>query len=159
MIVYLGIGSNIQPTQNINQAKAALAECYSSIRFSRTFESESIGFRGDNFFNLVAEIDTNETLEQLLEYLKNLENQLGRVRGSQKFASRSIDIDILLFGEKVCKQPVELPRGEIRENAYVLWPLAELAPELIEPGGFESYAQLWQAFDHSLQKIHPLDES
>ena len=156
-MVYLGIGSNIDAAHNIDKAKAALKQLFKMVRFSRTFESEAIGFSGDNFLNLVAEVDTQVSLELLIEQLKTLEDSLGRVRGGAKFSSRHIDIDILLYGDTKCESPIILPRAEIRDNAYVLWPLAELAPLLVEPGGGETYGQLWRAFKKNSQKLTPVD--
>ncbi|MGX5202847.1 2-amino-4-hydroxy-6-hydroxymethyldihydropteridine diphosphokinase [Aliikangiella sp. IMCC44632] len=157
MKAFLGLGSNISPQQHIAMAKQALTNQYSQVRFSRSFKSKAVGFEGDDFINLVAEIETKSTLVELIEEIKLLEDQLGRVREGDKFSSRHIDIDILLYADHVCQQPIVLPRPEIRESAYVLWPLAELAPDLVEPGGSKSYAQLWQAFDAASQPIEPLD--
>jgi len=102
-----------------------------------------------------------DLLNKLLRELKTIEQQLGRQRGDQKFSARRIDIDILLFGDLVIKQPVELPRDEILKNAYVLWPLSELAPELIHQSAHSneriSYQQLWQQFDRSKQQLKPID--
>ena len=155
--VYIGIGSNIQPTKNIQQAMQQLSELFPSIIFSRVFESESVGFEGDNFLNLVARFPTSHSIEQIVEKLKRIENEMGRVRGSKKFSDRQIDIDVLLFGEQIFTSPVEVPRGEILENAYVLWPLAELAPKLNHPGTKQNYQALWQAFDKSSQQLTPIE--
>ncbi|WP_444997219.1 2-amino-4-hydroxy-6-hydroxymethyldihydropteridine diphosphokinase [Aliikangiella sp. IMCC44359] len=156
MIVYLGIGSNIEPHINVAQAKKLLKDIYQHVRFSRTFISQAVGFDGDDFLNLVVEIETNETLPELIDSLKLLEAKLGRVRGDKKFSSRNIDIDILLYGTQVCCEPIVLPRDEIRANAYVLWPLAELAPDLVEPGGNVTYGELWQQFDKTSQQLKPI---
>lgn len=156
MIVYLGIGSNIEPDKNVAQACQALQQKFPQCRFSRVFESEAVGFDGDNFHNLVAEIDTELSLDDLISWLKHLEAELGRRRGVEKFSSRVIDIDILLYGDLVAEEPIVLPRPEIRDNAYVLWPLSELAPDLVEPGGNFTYGQLWRAFDQDKQKLYPL---
>ncbi len=156
MIVYLGLGSNIEPVVNIESAKQVLFERFENVRFSQTFESQAIGFDGDNFLNLVAEVTTDESLPDLMVLIKDLEQTLGRVTCSEKFSSRLIDIDILLYGNLVCNTPIVLPREEIRENAYVLWPLAELAPYLVEPGGELTYGELWSRFDRSSQQLTPL---
>jgi 2-amino-4-hydroxy-6-hydroxymethyldihydropteridine diphosphokinase len=152
----LGLGSNINAHENIAKAKIILAKQFTNARFSQTFESEAVGFVGDNFLNLVAEVEVNCTLEKLIKHLKKVEDDLGRVRKGAKFSSRHIDIDILLFGDRVCSNPIILPREEIRQNAYVLWPLAELAPNLVEPGGQFTYGQLWYDFDKNLQKVSPV---
>ena len=167
--IYIGIGSNIDPFKNIPAALVVLKGAFPSIRFSRVFESEAIGFEGDNFLNLVAffssedvlcktaDVNTqSESILQLIKQLKTIENNLGRERGSKKFSDRNIDIDILLFGELEITAPIELPRGEILENAYVLWPLSELKPELMPPNNRITYSELWEQFDKSLQKLSPV---
>lgn len=170
--IYLGIGSNIEPSTNIAEAKELLCKKFPSMTFSRTFQSESIGFKGDDFLNLVAKFDSNDLsaddqqnqinrLTALLTELKDIEKQLGRERGDQKFSARKIDIDILLFGDLITKNPIELPREEILENAYVLWPLSELAADVIHLSSHLnekiSYLQHWQNFDHSKQQLKPID--
>ena len=153
MIAYLGIGSNIDAEDNINRAKRVIAQCFAAVKFSAVYESAAVGFKGNNFHNLVARVETELSLSELMAQLKQLEQSLGRQRSAERFSSRSIDIDILLFGQTVCEQPIRLPREEIRHNAYVLWPLAELSPELSEPGGTQTYGQLWQQFDKQSQQI------
>ena len=77
--------------------------------------------------------------------------------GGQKFSDRNIDIDILLFGDLQTEHPIELPRDEILKNAYVLWPLAELAPELRDPLSHKYYAESWSEFDKSSQTLKPIE--
>jgi len=165
--VYIGIGSNIEPGKHIAKGLELLSQAFPSIIFSPQFESEAIGFKGDNFINLVARFDVAgeineqkegvlESLDKLILQLKAIENQLGRKRSDQKFSARNIDIDILLYGELVIASPIELPRSEILENAYVLWPLAELAPTLVHPGSNKTYTEFWMEFDKSSQKLTPV---
>ncbi len=151
--VYLGIGSNIEPAENIDLAKAHLKQLFSYCEFSSTYETAAVGFKGDNFLNLVAKVKTDLSLEALISLIKQSELTLGRVRGSQKFADRHIDIDILLFNNLTTNHPIELPRQEIYHNAYVLWPLAEVAPNLVDPISKKTFLQLWNNFDKSTQTI------
>jgi len=155
--VYIGIGSNIEPSKNVQQAMTLLARSFPAISFSRIFESASVGFDGNNFLNLVAKFDTQQSIDQVVDVLKQIEHQMGRIRGSKKFCDRRIDIDVLLYGDQIMSAPVEVPRGEILENAYVLWPLAELAPDLFHPGSDKNYHQLWQAFDKNSQQLTPVE--
>lgn len=161
--VYLGIGSNVDPDNNIAKVADILQDEYPSIVFSRTFESEAIGFKGNNFHNLVAmfafhleQQSATNAIVNLGSKLKDIEKQLGRLAGGKKFSPRTMDIDILLFGDLVVSKPIILPREEILKNAYVLWPLSELAPTLNHPGLDKNYQELWQAFDKSSQNLHPL---
>ena len=151
--VYLGIGSNIDAAQNILAAKARLREAFAGAAYSAVFESEAVGFTGDNFLNLVARIDTALSLAALVAAIKGIEIELGRQHQAVKYSSRTIDIDILIYGARVCDQPIQLPRAEILENAYVLKPLAEMAPEMTHPGGDLCYRELWARFDQSRQKL------
>ena len=166
--VYIGIGSNIEPKINVKNACERLRLDFPSIEFSRIFESASVGFEGDNFLNLVARfksedinpqesLNSEQALTKLIRQLKLIENELGRVRGSQKFSDRNIDIDILLYGDLQTNQPIELPRDEILENAYVLWPLVELAPELRDPLSHKYYSEYWSEFDKSSQTLKPVE--
>ncbi len=175
--IFIGIGSNIEPQKNVSKALELLRLKFPSIVFSRIFESEAVGFDGDKFLNLVARFELKDlnanrsgssdlvakyssSIDQLcflIAELKEIENQLGRKRDDKKFSARNIDIDVLLFGDLQIDDPVELPRGEILENAYVLWPLSELAAELKYPGSDKTYWEYWQEFDKSLQKLEPAE--
>jgi len=161
--VYVGIGSNIEPEKNFESVYQRLKETYPDIRFSRTFQSSAVGFDGDDFYNSVAVFSVDAAassihnqLNRTLIELKAIENQLSRTRGDRKFTARVIDIDILLFGDLICDKPIQLPRGEIIENAYVLWPLSELAPSLLHPIEKKIYQELWQSFDIGSQKLEAL---
>ncbi len=174
--IYLGIGSNIQPVVNISKTIEHLRKEFPSISCSRIFESEAIGFKGDNFHNLVVRFNAadlnlitekantiysteekNSTeLALLVKKLKAIEILVGRERGGSRFSARIIDIDILLFGDLNTPKPIELPREEILHNAYVLWPLSEIAPDLIHPGCNRTYLDYWKAFDKSSQRLKPI---
>jgi len=156
--IFVGIGSNIEPQKNISKALVLLRDRFPSIEFSSIFESEAIGFKGDNFLNIVGKFNLNEveSLSELVTSLKEIEIQLGRQRADKKFSARTIDIDVLLYGDMQTDSPVELPRGEILENAYVLWPLSELAPDLKHPVNGKNYRQLWAQFDKSVQSLEPI---
>lgn len=154
----LSVGSNEDAPGNIRRAVSALRECFGFVQCSTVYESEAIGFIGDNFLNLVVMVNSDLRVGELLEKLKHLENAQGRDRNSPRFSGRTLDIDILIYGERhgsfdgVC-----LPRPEITENAYVLWPLSELLPQHIHPGENKSYLQLWQDYDHDKQKLWAVD--
>ena len=157
--IFIGIGSNIMPEKNISKVLVLLKDRFPSIEFSRVFESEAVGFKGDNFLNLVGKFESSEvdSLSELITSLKEIENLLDRQRSDKKFSARTIDIDVLLYGDLQTNSPIELPRGEILENAYVLWPLSELAPDLKHPVNGKNYRQLWGEFDKSLQGLVPVE--
>lgn len=121
------------------------------------YESESVGFDGDNFYNLVASIETDENVESVVTALKQIEDEHGRTRSGPRFSSRTLDIDILLYDELIRDdEVVSVPRDEILKNAFVLKPLAELAGENLHPQAGKSYRELWEQFDQSSQRLWPV---
>lgn len=152
--VYLSIGSNINRDDNICNCLLALKNTFGEVRSSQVYESEAVGFEGDNFYNLVSAIDTELSVGELLQLLRNIEDENGRVRGCERFSARTLDIDILTYDDAVGEvDGVELPRDEILKNAFVLLPLAEIAAEDLHPVAKQSYQQLWARFDKAKQKL------
>ena len=145
--ILLGLGSNISRTETITKALSLLKEGYGEIDISPTFESEAVGFDGDNFYNLIVGAETDQTLEQVIATYRNIEDICGRVRTGPKFGPRKLDIDLLTYGDVVCQEPIQLPRDEILINAYVLWPLALLEPEKKHPVAGLPYSELWLNYD------------
>lgn len=157
MKVYLGLGSNQKPEFHIHQALDALYQQFGVLRISPVYESAAVGFSGDNFLNLVVEITAELSVGELLQTLRNIENQNGRNRAAPRFSGRTLDIDILLYGNAVgVVDGVKLPREEILENAFVLRPLADLAPDLVHPQIKLTMAELWQKYDKSRQRLWPV---
>jgi len=144
--VYVGIGSNIDRTRHITAALEALTSFYGDLRLSSVFESEPVGFEGDNFFNLVAGFQTNQSVADLSRELKSIEIANGRKPENIRYSPRTLDIDILLYGDMVgIMGSVQLPRAEVTENAFVLWPLAEVAGSRIHPVFGVCFQDLWEA--------------
>ena len=157
MRAYIGIGSNIGRAANVRAAVQALRKHFDSVTLSNVYESQPIGFEGENFYNLVAAFDTDESPEALVAILHDIERQLGRKRSTAHFASRTIDLDLLLYGDLVRDDPaLPIPRPEVTEYACVLRPLAELAPEARHPRSGETFATLWMRFDKSTQPLSPM---
>lgn len=155
--VYVSIGSNIDRDENIRGGVADLQAHYGELKLSSVYESESVGFDGDNFYNLVAAFDTAEAVFEVARVLREIENAHGRTREGPRFSSRTLDIDMLLYDDQVLQEgKLELPRDEITKNAFVLWPLAEIAPDLKHPVLKQSYAELWAAFDKEKQPLWPV---
>lgn len=152
--VFLSLGSNVQRTKNIQSCLADLRQQFDVLQCSKVYESESVGFDGENFYNLVVEITTALSVGVLLSQLRDVENRHGRDRSAPKFSARTLDIDILTYGSVVgVVDDVQLPRDEILTNAFVLWPLSEIAPEGRHPVCGDSYRELWQKYDKTQQKI------
>ena len=154
----LSLGSNIDAQRNIRLALDALARQFSSLSLSSVYESESIGFDGDNFLNLVVVVETDLSLVLVQEFLKQLEESQRRDRTQAKFSSRPIDVDILFYGsDDGASLGIELPRAEITRNAFVLLPLAELLPAAQHAPTGKTYAELWASYDKDSQNLWPIE--
>ncbi len=156
--VYLSLGSNIDRYQHITAGLDALELIFSELEISSVYESEAVGFKGNPFLNLVVGGETDLTIAGLSAVLKKIEDNNGRVRGGPKFAARTLDIDILTYDECIgVVSGVQLPRDEIVNNAFVLWPLAEIAPHFRHPVTQETYASMWEAYDKTRQSLWPVE--
>ncbi len=151
--VYISIGSNIDREHHVLAALDALADRFGELVISSIYESEAVGFDGSPFYNLVVGVQTDLTVAELTQFFKRLEADNGRRRNAPKFSARTLDLDILLYDDRVgVIDGVDLPRAEILKNAFVLLPLAEIAPAAVHPVAQQSYRGLWQAYDRD-QKL------
>ncbi len=152
--VYLGLGSNIERERYITAGLDAMAALFGDMDISPVYESAAIGFEGTAFFNMVVGVNTDLTLAEMAKRLRDIEYAHGRPQNASRFSSRQLDIDILTYDDLVgVIDGVELPRGEILENAFVLRPLADLVPEARHPVNNATYAELWARFQKA-QDIH-----
>lgn len=153
--IYISVGSNTNREHHIRMAVVELAAAFGELTLSSVYESEAVGFRGDAFYNMVIGARTSCSVAECVTVFKAIEDKYGRVRGGEKFCGRTLDLDLLTYDDLVCAEPVELPRAEIVENAFVLWPLAEIAPQVPHPVVHISYQLLWQQYTKA-QKIWPV---
>lgn len=154
--VYLSIGSNREREHHVTVALDALWQQFGELTISSVYDSEAVGFDGEAFLNLVVGLDTSWSVAALSDWLKSLEDRHGRKRNVPRFSARTLDIDILTVDQQVGRPAgVELPRGEILSNAFVLRPLAEIAPDERHPVDGRRYADLWAAYDQH-QPLHPI---
>ena len=151
--VYLGIGSNIDREASIRDGLKALELRYGKLQVSPVYESEAYGFDGDDFLNLVVSFETNIKIDDIEKHLKEIEQQSGRSLSDSSFCARTLDIDLLLYGDLVCDKH-ELPRIDVVEYAFVLKPLFDIAPELIHPVEKKTIKELWQGFDDPEQQLN-----
>jgi 2-amino-4-hydroxy-6-hydroxymethyldihydropteridine diphosphokinase len=143
--VYVGLGSNEQREERIRQAVVTLRRRFGDIQLSPVYDSEAVGFDGSNFLNLVAAFESPLEVEAVVEAFRTIEDKLGRDRSLPKYASRPIDLDLLLYGDLVIDVPgIRVPRQEILVNAFVLKPLQDIAPARLHPETGQSYASHWQ---------------
>lgn len=155
--VYVSIGSNIDRQQNIRSALDALQHYYGRLTSSTVYESEPVGLEGDNFYNLVVAFDTAQSAAELVATLREIESRHWRSREGKRYTSRTLDLDLLLYGDEVIEQPgLVIPREEIVTSAFVLWPLAEVAGNQRHPVTGETFAGMWARFDKSRQPIWPV---
>jgi len=155
--VYLSIGSNIDRERNIRSSLDALRGQFGELTVSRVYESAAVGFHGAPFYNLAVGFDTKLSLNELARVLDRIERDHGRERGEKRFDSRTLDLDILVYGELVQHDADhDIPRGEITEYAHVLGPLAEIAPDLVHPESGHSIAELWSGYDRAAEILRPV---
>lgn len=126
-LAYLNLGSNMQPEVNLPKAVELLSQYGKFLKVSSVWESEAVGTKGPNYLNVCVSLITTFTQAHLKEkVIQTIEARLGRRRGADKFAPRSMDIDIVLFDDSLV-----LETGW--DLAYVMVPLAELCPEFRNP--------------------------
>jgi len=153
-IVYLGLGSNIRPEENLSLAVREIRRNYDEVEVSSVYRSAAIGFEGDDFLNLVLRISSEETPVEICGEIERLHNLAGRDRGNDKWAARPLDIDLLLYDDRVIdERPVRVPRSDILDYSFVLRPLAELAPDLVHPVTGKTMLTHWQEFDAESQPL------
>ncbi len=151
---YVAAGSNVRPQESLREALRLLARDFPGLAASRAFTNPAVGFQGDDFVNLVVRFPADLSTEALLERLKAVERICGREPGAPKWGPRTLDLDLLLHGDAVGRVAGKtLPHPDLLTRAWVLGPLAELAPALVHPVAKERIDVLWERFD---QDAHPL---
>ncbi len=154
--VFVSAGSNIQPRRHLQHALAVLKRIYTDVRCSPVYSNQSVGFDGDDFFNCVIGFETQQDAMSLMDQLREVEDECGRDRSLPRFGPRSVDLDLLRYGDFIGElDGLRLPRQEVLEQAYVLRPLSDLVPRMKHPVSQRSYAAHWSEFD---QQTHVLTE-
>ncbi|PPK77443.1 2-amino-4-hydroxy-6-hydroxymethyldihydropteridine diphosphokinase [Methylobacter tundripaludum] len=147
---YISIGSNINKDEHIPASLRALEQTFGELTVSSIYESEPVGFTGDVFYNLVVGFDSDLEVKAVARQLRQIELDNGRTRDSRKFAARTLDLDLIIYGDLIVNDGrLQIPRDEIEHYAFVLEPLAEIASSLQHPVSHISYAELWEQFDKS----------
>ncbi len=156
--VYVAIGSNIEPRENISKAARELARLFPGARFSSWYRNRAVGFEGDDFVNGVVGFTTDLPLRSVIEQLHAVETLCGRPRNAPRWAPRSMDLDVLLYDNIVCAEPtMTLPRPDLLKRPYMLGPLAEIAPEVMHPTAGLTIGELWQRFDRDAHAMDRVD--
>lgn len=134
--IYISLGSNIEREHHIRAGLDALHAEFGELTVSRVFESEAVGFAGRPFYNLVVGADTDMPLATLCQRLRAMEFAHGREPDAKKFAPRTLDLDLLLYGDQIIgHERLVVPHYGMKEREFVLLPLAEIAPALVLPCG------------------------
>jgi 2-amino-4-hydroxy-6-hydroxymethyldihydropteridine diphosphokinase len=158
-IIFLGIGTNLNDREsNLKEAVARIEEYIGKIvASSSVFETEPWGFKAENeFLNMVVKVKTRLNPSGLLGRILMIESLLGRVRGEKRYASRVIDIDILLYEDLVIDEiSMKIPHPLMHERKFVLVPLGEIEPELVHPVFRQTIASLLiKCKDNSTVRLH-----
>jgi len=154
---WISIGSNQDRERCIRGAVHALRVRFGRLILSSVYESEAVGFDGQPFFNLVTGFDSDEPVSRLLAALRTIEDGFERVRGPNKFAPRTLDLDLLTYGDLIgTVDSCILPRNEILHHAFILGPLAEVAAQERHPANGRCYGELWWAFAESAPPLRPV---
>jgi 2-amino-4-hydroxy-6-hydroxymethyldihydropteridine diphosphokinase len=143
--VYVAAGSNVAPRENLRRALDVLDRHFATLTVSRAYANAAVGFEGDDFINLVVGFRTRLTVREVIERLHEAEAACGREREAPKWAPRTMDLDILLYGDAVCTEPgLTLPRPDLLRRPYMLGPAAEIAPAVVHPLEHRTLGELWR---------------
>lgn len=155
---YLGIGSNVDRKRNIASCLNALRRRFGALIVSPIYRCPAVGFDGDDFYNLAVGVDTELEPDALVTELHAIEAEHGRTRQGPKFSDRTLDIDLLLYDDRVLETgDLTLPRPEILERDFVLRPLVDIAPEVWHPLKERTIEALWREFDGPTGGLEPVD--
>jgi 2-amino-4-hydroxy-6-hydroxymethyldihydropteridine diphosphokinase len=155
--VYVAAGSNVAPVESLAKALEALRERFPDLVVSPAYQNAAVGFEGDDFINLAVGFSTRLPLAGLLAELHAIEALCGRGRDEPKWAKRRMDLDVLLFGDIVGEFPgAKLPRPDLVRRAFMLGPLADIAPDALHPTLGITIAELWSRFDRAAHPMQPV---
>jgi 2-amino-4-hydroxy-6-hydroxymethyldihydropteridine diphosphokinase len=155
---YLSLGSNLEPERHLRGALDELEARFRGLVASPVYRSRAEGFDGPDFLNLAVALDTALDPVALDAWLHALEDRHGRRRDVPRYSSRTLDADIVLYDALVLSGPgnLRIPRPELR-HAFVLKPLADIAPDLVEPVSGKTLAELWREFPAGREPLEPCE--
>ncbi len=157
-MVYLGLGSNIDAEKNLRLAVAELRSLFGDVTVSPVYRSAALGFEGPDFLNLVVALEVEMSPFELIEHIERIHALAGRKRGPDRYSSRPLDIDLLLYGNRVDPEPpLRLPRRDILEYSFVLRPLADIAPDAVHPVTGRTIGDHWREVDRGSHALMPVD--
>ncbi|HEY4369548.1 MAG TPA: 2-amino-4-hydroxy-6-hydroxymethyldihydropteridine diphosphokinase [Steroidobacteraceae bacterium] len=146
--VYVAAGSNVDAVRNLQSALALLQEVYAPLRISHAYRNKAVGFSGEDFVNLVVGFSTDDSVAEVRRQTQRIEARCGRPPDAPKWAPRTMDLDILLYGQLISDEPrLILPRPDLVRRPYMLKPMVDIAPLLVHPTQHKTMRELWDAFD------------
>ena len=155
--VYVAAGSNLEPAKHLAQASEEILHAWPDAIFSTAYTNKAVGFDGPDFINLVIGFHTAYPVDFVIARLRSIETHCGRPRYAPKWASRTMDLDVLMFGDRIEKtSDYTLPRPDLLKRPYMLGPMAEIAPRVLHPTEGRTIAELWAAFEcggHSMTPV------
>lgn len=152
--VYLSVGSNTEPEENLRLAIRELEARFGTLELSSVYRSAAAGFDGDDFFNLVVGLESDASPAGVHAAIEEIHELAGRRRADSRYLPRTLDIDLLLYGDRVLDEPpIRVPRSDILKYSFVLGPLAEIAPQLRHPETGRLITNHWAEYD---KECHPL---
>lgn len=146
VLALIGIGSNIDRGRNLRLGAAALEERLGPLRLSPVYRNPAVGFEGPDFYNLAAAFETSLAPARLVAIFEDIHRRAGRCRSGDRNASRTLDIDLLLYGDSVRADP-QLPRDDVLDYAFVLKPLTDIVPDLTHPVSGRRLADHWREME------------
>jgi|SRR5690625_3285033 len=156
--VFVGVGSNQDPERQLRLAVQALTDRFGRLRLSTVYASVAVGVIGPDFFNMALEFATAETPQVVAAALRAIEGRQNELHSASDLSGRAIDLDFLLYDEVVLDMPgLRLPREDIQRYAFVLRPLAELAPTLRHPLTGLCLADMWAAYPAHEQSLRMVE--
>lgn len=152
--VYVAAGSNVEPEKNLARALDEMERVFGALAISPAYRNPAVGFEGADFINLVVGLRTADPVSRVKQELERIEILCGRPRDAPKWAPRTMDLDILMYDQLVSATPgLIVPRPDLLRRAFMLKPLADVAPGLRHPTQHRTIGELWADFpaaDHSL---------
>jgi 2-amino-4-hydroxy-6-hydroxymethyldihydropteridine diphosphokinase len=143
--VLVAAGSNVAPMEHLRRALDVLQQHFAPLTVSGAYANAAVGFEGEDFVNLVVGFATDLPVHEVIERLHAAEAACGRARDAPKWAPRAMDLDILLYGDRICSEPgLVLPRPDLLRRPYMLGPAAEIAPERVHPTAHRTLGDLWR---------------
>lgn len=148
--IYLSLGSNIgNRKKNLEKALTELDKSnIKEIKISSFYETEPVGPKQRNFYNIAGKFKTNLKPQELLKTVKQIEEKLGRIK-TYHWGPRLIDIDILFYGKQIVKtKNLIIPHKEIINRSFVLVPMNEIAPNFVHPANHKTIKTLEKQLDY-----------